>query len=106
MLYIGVTSTLHRRVYEHKHKLIAGFSQLYNLHRLVYFEVFGDIRDAIAREKQLKGWLRSKKVALINSKNPRWQDLAADWYKPLKVENTTRSPERPQAKTRHPEAIR
>jgi predicted GIY-YIG superfamily endonuclease len=67
--------------YEHKHKLVPGFSAKYNLHRLVYFEAFGHIGDAIAREKELKGWLRSKKVALIESQNPKWLDLAADWFK-------------------------
>jgi len=55
----------------------------YNLHRLVYFEAFGNIRDAIAREKQIKGWLRAKKVALIKSANPDWKDLSADWMKKL-----------------------
>ena len=82
MLYIGVTSNLHHRVHQHKNKLVAGFSQRYNLHRLVYCEPFGDIRAAIVREKELKGWLRARKVALINAANPEWIDLAADWFKP------------------------
>jgi putative endonuclease len=81
MLYIGVTNNLERRVYEHRRKRVPGFSAKYNLHALVYFEAFGHISDAIAREKQLKGWLRSRKVALIQSQNPKWQDLAADWLK-------------------------
>src|SRR2546423_7064985 len=81
MLYVGVTNDIHRRVFEHKHKLVPGFSANYNLHRLVYAEGFGDIRDAIAREKQIKGWLRAKKVALIESVNPKWDDLAKDWFK-------------------------
>ena len=85
MLYIGVTSNLVRRIYEHKNKLIPGFSQRYNLHRLVYLEAFSDVRDAIVREKQLKGWLRARKIALINSANPKWSDLAADWYKTPKA---------------------
>jgi len=87
MLYIGVTNDLQRRIYEHKHKLVPGFSAKYNLHRLVYFEAFGHIGDAIMREKQLKGWLRSRKVALIQSQNPKWSDLAADWFKTAKISN-------------------
>ncbi len=81
MLYVGVTNGLHKRVFQHKSKLIPGFTQKYNLYKLVYFEMFGDIRAAIAREKQIKGWLRSKKVALIIAKNPQWKDLAETWYK-------------------------
>jgi putative endonuclease len=76
MLYTGVTNDLERRVFQHKTKEIDGFTKKYNIHRLVHFEAFGDIRDAIAREKQLKGWLRAKKVALIESMNPEWKDLA------------------------------
>ena len=75
MLYAGVTGDLERRVFQHKAKEIDGFTKKYNIHRLVYFEAFGDIRDAIAREKQIKGWLRAKKVALIESANPEWKDL-------------------------------
>ena len=78
-LYTGVTSELQRRVYQHKHKLIAGFTQKYNVTRLVYFETFHDARDAIAREKQIKGWLRRKKIALIESANPTWKDLSDEW---------------------------
>jgi putative endonuclease len=81
MLYVGVTGDIHRRVFEHKNKLVPGFSQKYNLHRLIYCEAFGHIRDAIAREKQIKGWLRSRKVALIASSNPGWRDLTEDWFK-------------------------
>ncbi len=80
-IYIGVTSNIERRVYEHKMKLVPGFTQRYNVTRLVYLEEFADIRDAIAREKQLKGWLRNRKVALIQEKNPKWDDLAANWFK-------------------------
>ena len=76
VLYIGVTNNLERRVYEHKNKLIEGFSKRYNLNKLVYFECSQDIVIAIAREKQLKGWLRSKKISLIESVNPNWNDLA------------------------------
>ncbi len=78
-LYIGVTNDLERRVYQHRHKITPGFTSRYNLTQLVYYEEFGDIREAIAREKQLKGWLRAKKVALIEMMNPEWDDLAAGW---------------------------
>lgn len=78
-LYTGVTNDLERRVYEHKHKLVPGFTQKYNITVLVYYEATPDIRSAIAREKQIKGWLRSKKIALIESVNPEWQDLGAEW---------------------------
>jgi len=78
-LYVGVTNNLERRVYEHKHKLVPGFTERYNLTRLVYYEQTNDVAAALAREKQIKGWLRAKKVALIESINPNWQDLAEDW---------------------------
>jgi len=74
-LYTGVTNNLARRVYEHKNKLIEGFTKKYNITRLVYFEVFNNIEDAIRREKQIKGWVRKKKIALIESINPEWKDL-------------------------------
>jgi len=80
MLYVGVTNNLERRVSEHKHESLDGFTRQYNLTRLVFYEVYGTPRSAIAREKQIKGWIRSKKVALIKSTNPRWCDLAADWF--------------------------
>jgi putative endonuclease len=79
-LYIGMTNNLERRVYEHKHKLLSGFTSEYNMHRLVYFESTPDVRAAIAREKQLKGWLRRKKIELIESQNPSWDDLSAGWF--------------------------
>ena len=78
-LYTGVTNDLNRRVYEHQQKLVPGFTSKYNITRLVYFEATTEIRAAIAREKQIKGWLRSKKVALIESINPNWEDLSAGW---------------------------
>ena len=78
-LYTGVTNDLERRVYEHKHKLLPGFTQKYNITQLVYYEATSDVRSAIEREKQIKGWLRSKKVALIESINPEWRDLSTDW---------------------------
>jgi putative endonuclease len=78
-LYIGMTSNLPRRVYEHKHKLIEGFTSRYNINRLVYFETFNLAQDAIIREKQIKKWRRSKKIELIESQNPAWLDLSEDW---------------------------
>ena len=80
-LYIGVTNDLVRRVYEHKQKLVEGFTSKYNITQLVYYEETNDIQSAIAREKQIKGWLRKKKIALIRSVNPKWEDLSADWYR-------------------------
>ena len=79
-LYIGMTSDLERRVYQHKHGLLPGFTSRYKMTQLVYYEVGDDVRVAIAREKQLKGWLRAKKIALIESMNPEWDDLSAGWY--------------------------
>ena len=75
-LCIGVTKDIFRRTLQHKQSEIAGFSKQYKCNRLVYYVVFQYVRSAIAREKQLKGWSRKKKVALIESKNPRWEDLA------------------------------
>ena len=80
VLYTGVTNNLERRMYEHKNKRIPGFASKYNLKRLVYFEETIDVNAAIAREKQVKGWLRKKKVALIESQNPGWKDLSEEWY--------------------------
>lgn len=79
-LYVGVTNDLERRVYEHKNKLVAGFTSRYNIGWLVYHEATEDIRAAIEREKQIKGWSRAKKANLIESVNPGWVDLSADWY--------------------------
>jgi len=76
VLYAGVTNDLTRRVNEHKQGLVTGFTSKYRVTRLVYYEDFVDIRDAIAREKELKGWKRWRKVALIESRNPTWEDLA------------------------------
>lgn len=78
-LYIGITNDLERRVEEHRLKLHKGFSRQYNITLLVYVESFASPRDAIAREKQLKGWTRVKKVALIERENPQWLDLSAEW---------------------------
>ena len=79
-LYIGVTNSLERRIWQHKTKAIEGFTKRYGLTRLVYFEDFRDVSNAIARETQLKGWLRAKKIALIQQSNPLWHDLAKGWY--------------------------
>jgi putative endonuclease len=79
-LYTGVTNNLERRVLEHRSRSAPGFTCRYRIERLVYCEVFSDIRMAIRREKQIKGWLRQKKLALINSMNPTWIDLSASWY--------------------------
>jgi putative endonuclease len=78
-LYVGVTNDLQRRVSEHKQKLTPGFTRKCNLTLLVYFEATPDIRAGLAREKQIKGWLRAKKVALIESINPNWPDLSTEW---------------------------
>jgi putative endonuclease len=79
-LYTGMTNDLERRVWEHKQKLVEGFTKRYNVNRLVYFEETPDVEAAIAREKQIKGWVRRKKIELIESVNPEWRDLSADWY--------------------------
>jgi putative endonuclease len=78
-LYTGVTNDLNRRVYEHKQKLIKGFTSKYNITKLVYYEEYNDINDAIRREKQIKGWSRKKKIELIESINPEWKDLSEEW---------------------------
>ncbi|MBU4232444.1 MAG: GIY-YIG nuclease family protein [Proteobacteria bacterium] len=75
-LYTGVTNNLERRIYEHKHHLVKGFTSKYKIGKLVYFEETNDINAAISREKQIKGWLRKKKIALIESMNPGWKDLS------------------------------
>jgi putative endonuclease len=96
MLYVGVTGDLNRRLFEHKNKLVPGYSRNYNLHKLVYIEAYGNVNDAIYREKEIKGWLRSKKADLIKSTNPRWNDLAANYFSPL----TTRPPTKKTASAR------
>ena len=75
VLYVGVTNDLVRRVYEHKNKLVKGFTAKYNIVKLVYYEIHEDIKEAIKREKQIKGWLRVKKEELIKTMNPSWKDL-------------------------------
>ena len=81
VLYIGVTNNLQRRLYEHKNEMVDGFTKRYHIHRLVYFEEFNHIGQAIAREKILKGWRRDRKDALIASVNPEWNDLSEGWEK-------------------------
>jgi len=76
VLYIGVTNSLERRMYEHRNKMIDGFTKRYNLTKLVYFEETSDVRSAIEREKQLKNWHRDWKISLINQFNPNWNDLS------------------------------
>ena len=90
-LYTGVTNNLIRRVYEHRHALLGGFTKKYNITKLMYYEVTENINSVIAREKQIKGWLRSKKIALIESSNPYWQDLSEAWYAPNAPDPSFRS---------------
>jgi putative endonuclease len=85
VLYVGVTGDLRRRVWQHKNKLIPGFTTRYNLSRLVYYERFVYPDAAISRETEIKGWRRSKKIKLIESMNPRWDDLAKDWENVYKL---------------------
>lgn len=80
VLYTGVTNDPLRRVYEHRRSLVPGFTARYNVSRLVYYEAFGDPESAIRREKQIKGWLRSKKITLVESMNPNWGDLSGPWF--------------------------
>ena len=82
MLYVGVTSNLERRLFEHRMKLVPGFTEHYGLTKLVYYESTDDVNAAITREKQIKGWVRRKKVALIHSLNPEWKDLSSEWTPP------------------------
>jgi putative endonuclease len=95
VLYIGITGDLRRRVWQHKNKLVPGFTSRYNLTRLMYYEQFVYPDAAISREKEIKGWRRSKKIALIESMNPTWDDLAKEWqdvYKPAPGGMTHRDP--------------
>ncbi len=78
-MYIGVTNNLERRVLEHRNKIVKGFTSRYNVDKLVYFEKFSDINEAIKREKRLKKWNRQWKINLIEKDNPEWKDLAEEW---------------------------
>ena len=84
-LYVGVTNDLERRVFEHKQRLVAGFIRRYRIDRLMYFESTSDVLAAISREKQLKGWSRRKKVALIEAANPGWEDLSERWIERAQI---------------------
>ena len=81
-LYIGITSDLRTRVRQHRNHSFGGFTAKYDVHRLLYCETFREVTNAIAREKQLKGWRREKKIALIEKENPQWRDLSKGWYDP------------------------
>ena len=81
VIYTGMTNNLFRRVYEHKMKLFKGFSKKYNTYKLVWYDETDDVTAAIEFEKQIKGWLRKKNVALIEEENPNWHDLAEEWFK-------------------------
>ena len=81
VIYIGVTSNLERRLYEHRNGLADGFTKQYNVHKLVYYECTNDVYSAIAREKQLKKWTQAKKNALVSKMNSDWHDLSAEWSK-------------------------
>ena len=90
-LYTEVTNDLMRRVFEHKTHIVAGFTDRYRIDRLVHFEDTSDINAAIAREKQIKAWRREKKLRLIESDNPTWQDLSAGWYDAVGADSSRRS---------------
>jgi putative endonuclease len=79
-LHTGITGDLSGRVYQHKSGTGSKFTSNYKINHLVYYEEFSDVEDAIAREKQIKGWIRAKKIDLIETKNPNWNDLSSDWY--------------------------
>ena len=102
VLYVGVTNDLMRRMFEHKQGLVPGFTSKYNVKRLLYHEAYNGIATAIAREKEVKGWLRRKKWALIRSQNPELRDLAADWFDPMPSGRppSFSSPPRPSPSTR------
>ena len=78
-MYVGVTNNLERRIYEHKNKLLDGFTKKYNVNKLVYCDSTTDIKSAIAREKQIKGWIRERKNELVETLNPKWEDLSNDY---------------------------
>jgi putative endonuclease len=88
-LYIGMTNNIARRVWQHKHHEFPGFTSKYGVDRLLYFEQFDDVRNAIDREKQLKGWTREKKIALIEAQNSKWMDLSREWYERDRGHSTT-----------------
>jgi putative endonuclease len=79
-IYTGITNSLERRVWQHKHGGVDSFTRRYAVNKLVYFEEFRDVNNAIARETEIKGWLRARKIALIERDNPEWKDLSTGWY--------------------------
>ena len=79
-LYAGMTGDPHRRMFEHKRKLVPGFASAYNLTRLAYYETTTDVYNTVSREKQVKGWRRAKKLVLVETMNPGWKDLSVGWY--------------------------
>jgi putative endonuclease len=83
VLYVGITNDIFRHVWEHRNNVNPGFTSKYRIHRLVYFEILRYVGNAIAREKRIKGWLREKKVALIRSANPTWEDLSEGWFEAI-----------------------
>jgi putative endonuclease len=85
-LYIGVTGNLHRRLFQHKFHHFEGFTERYDVTRLLYWESYDEVHKALARKTQLKGWTRAKKIALIVRRNPQWLDLASEWYPWMKSE--------------------
>lgn len=89
-LYIGVTGNLQKRAFQHKFHLLEGFTSKYEVERLLYWESYDDVHKAIGREKQLKGWSRAKKIALFETTNPQWLDLARDWYPWMKKSDAGR----------------
>ena len=86
VVYVGVTNNLERRMFEHKNKLIEGFTSKYNVNKLVYYICSNDVQEAIAHEKRIKGWIRSKKDELVSSFNPEWKDLSKQWDSSLRSE--------------------
>jgi putative endonuclease len=85
VLYVGITSHIEHRVFQHKAHALGGFTAKYNVTNLVYFERYSSVIQAIQREKELKGWRREKKIALIESSNPKWRDLSHGWYQPTRL---------------------
>ena len=85
VLYCGMTSDIRTRVAQHKHGVFSGFSSDYKCHRLVWFESYQDVGQAIGREKQIKRWRREKKLALIEELNSSWADLSESWFQPLQI---------------------
>jgi putative endonuclease len=82
---VGITSNLERRIWQHKNHAFPGFTDRYQIDCLVWFETYGDVHAAIAREKEIKGWTRARKMALVIASNPTWRDLSEDWGKPIRL---------------------